>query len=101
MKIQLHFPTEAIRAIDQMGLRQRNPERLRWTTEHPASHYHTGVILRGNSGDMLDGQGFAGLHEAFGAWIECDSADTKRKVQNALVTVATELDDAIKINAGQ
>jgi len=39
------------------------------------------------------------INYAFGAWIECDSAETKRRCENALVTAATGLDDAIKVAA--
>lgn len=99
MKIKLCFPAEAIAEIKAMGLRQINPETLRWTTAHMMSHYGTGVILRGKSGELLDGRSFAAIHEAFGAWIECDSAETKQRCENALVTAATGLDDAIKVVA--
>lgn len=97
MIIRLCFPPESEAAIKNMGLRQRNPERLRWTTDHPASHYGCGVLLRGKSGDILDGASFKALNNAFGAWIEVDSVATKRRCENALVTAATELDDAIKV----
>jgi hypothetical protein len=97
MKIKLHFPAASIAAIKTMGLRQINPEVLRLVTDHPASSYGIGVILRGKSGMILDGRQFAQLHRAFGAWIECDSADTKRRIENALVTAATELDHAIRV----
>jgi hypothetical protein len=99
MKIKLRFPQAGIDAIKAMGLRQINPETLRWTTDHPASHYGTGVLLRGKSGEILDGHNFEVMHTSFGAWIECDSADTKRRVENALVTAASGLDDAIKVAA--
>lgn len=95
MKIKLFFPPESIVAIKELGMRQMNPETLRWTTEHSASSYGIGVLLRGKSGEILDGRSFKAMAEAFGAWIECDSADTKRRVENALVTAATELDDRI------
>lgn len=98
MKIKLFFPPEAIVAIKKLGLRQMNPETLRWTTDHPCSSYGIGVLLRGKSGEILDGRSFEAMHKAFGAWIECDSADTKRRVENALVTVATELDHAIIVH---
>lgn len=97
MRIKLYFPEPSITAISAMGLRQNNPETLRLVTDHPASSYGIGVLLRGKSGDILDGAQFAKLHHAFGAWVECDSADTKRRVENALVTAATELDDQIKV----
>ena len=98
MKISLNFPAFSVDAIEAMGLRQRNPEKLRLVTDHPASSYGIGVVLRGNSGDVLDGRSFQALNQAFGAWIECDSANTKRKVQNALVTAATGLDDFVKVS---
>jgi hypothetical protein len=98
MKIHLHFPDGGIAAINELGLRQRNPEKLRLVTDHPASSYGIGVILRGNTGEILDGRSFAALNKAFGAWIECDSADTKRRVENALATAAAELDDFIKVS---
>lgn len=97
MRIKLIFPADSLAAIKRLGLSQRSPETLRWTDEHPASHYGTGVILRGKSGDILDGRSFAAMANAFAAWIEVDSADTKRRVENALVTAATGLDNAIKV----
>lgn len=97
MKIRLLFPEAALQAITQMGLRQRSPETLRWTDRHMASHYGAGVLLRGKSGHILDGASFAAMHKGFGAWIECDSADTKRRAENALVSAASGLDDQIKV----
>ena len=97
MKIKLCFPVSGIDAIKALGLRQANPETLRLVTDHPASSYGIGVLLRGKSGEILDGRSFQAMHKAFNAWIECDSADTKRRVENALVTAATELDAAVKI----
>lgn len=95
MRIKLCFPDAGIAAISALGLRQKNPETLRWTTEHPGSSYGKGTLLRGKSGELLDGNSFAALHKAFGAWIEVDSADTKRRVAKALAT--PELDDEIRI----
>lgn len=97
MKIKLHFPPEAITAIRDMGLRQINPETLRWTTDHPASSHGMGVVLRGKTGEILDGRSFQALAKQFGAWIEVDAPLTKQRVENALVTAVTELDDAIKV----
>lgn len=97
MRIKMHFPPTGAAAIKEMGLRQRNPETLRWTTDHPASSYGIGVLLRGKSGEILDGRTFMGLHKAFGAWIEVDSPDTKRRVENALVTATSGLDGMIKV----
>lgn len=99
MKIKLHFPAEGITAINALGLRQPNPETLRWTTDHPASSYGMGVLLRGKSGEILDGRSFQAMQQ-FGAWIEVDSRQTKQRVENALVTAATGLDDQIRIAAG-
>ena len=99
MRIKLHFPEQSIAAITAMGLRQNNPETLRLVTDHPASSYGIGVILRGKSGHQLGGREFAQLVQAFGAWIECDSFRTKQRVENALVTAATEMDDAVKVVA--
>lgn len=96
----MHFSPQGESAIKALGLRQRNPETLRWTTQHSQSNYGIGVILRGKSGDLLDGRTFKALHDAFGAWIECDSADTKRRVENSLVTAVLGLDDAITIADG-
>lgn len=95
MRIRLHFSPQGEASIKAMGLRQRNPETLRWTTNHPQSHYGTGVLLRGKSGDLLDGKSFAVMAHLFGARIECDTPETKRRVENALVTAATGLDDLI------
>lgn len=97
MRITLHLPAESIAALRRMGMSQRQTEALRWTTEHSASSYGIGVLLRGKSGDILDGRTFAALVNAFGAWIECDSTDAKRRAENALVTAATGLDDAIRV----
>ena len=96
MRIKLHFPEQSIAKITAMGLRQNNPETLRLVTGHPASSYGVGVILRGKSGQQLSGREFAQLVQAFGAWVECDSGKTARRVRNALVTVATGMDDQIK-----
>lgn len=95
MRIKMHFPAASMTAIKDMGL--HNPETLRWTTDHSASSYGIGVLLRGKSGEILDGRAFMGLHKAFGAWIEVDSADTKRRVENALVTAASGLDEQIRV----
>lgn len=99
MKIKLQFPPEGITAINALGLRQPNPETLRWTTDHPASSYGMGVLLRGKSGEILDGRSFQSMHTAFGAWIEVDSMLAKQRVENALVTAASGLDDQIRIAA--
>lgn len=97
MKIKLHFPAVSIEAIKALGLRQMTPETLRWTTDHAASSNGIGVLLRGKSGEILDGRSFQAMHNGFGAWVECDSADTKRRCENALVTAVTGLDDQIKV----
>lgn len=96
MKIKLYFPDESIAAIKRMGLRQMSPETLRWTTDHPSSSYGLGVILRGKSGDILDGRSFAAMVHAFGAWIETDSDDTSRRVHHALVTAATGAANSVR-----
>lgn len=93
----MHFSPQGESAIKALGLRQRNPETLRWTAQHSQSNHGLGVLLRGKSGELLDGRAFKALHDAFGARIECDSINTKRRVENALVTVALGLDDAITI----
>jgi len=97
MRIRLHFPTASIVAIVAMGLTQRNPETLRWTTDHPASSYGLGTILRGKTGVVLCGRDFAALNANFGAWVECDCADTKRRVENALCTAAINLDHEVRL----
>ncbi|WP_439438032.1 hypothetical protein [Salinivibrio costicola] len=97
MKIKLYFPDESIAAINRMGLRQKSPETIRWTADHPQSNYAMGVLLRGKSGDILDGKSFAAMVHAFGAWIETDSEDTSRRVHNALVTVATGTESSVKV----
>ena len=96
MKIKLCFPASGIEAIKALGLRQGSPETLRLVTQHPMSSHGIGVLLRGKSGEILDGRTFEAL-QAFGAWIECDSPETKLRVENALVTVATGLDDRVKV----
>jgi hypothetical protein len=90
MRIKLHFPTAAIEGIKALGLRQINPETLRWTTDHHESHYGMGVILRGKSGVILDGRTFAVMSQHFGAWIEVDSAATKKKCELAMCSIAVE-----------
>lgn len=100
MKIKLHFSGAGIAAIKALGLRQINPETLRLTTQHSMSCHGIGVLLRGKTGEILDGRTFQALQH-FGAWIECDSADTKRRVENALCTALTELDDRIKVAHGE
>lgn len=97
MRIKLHFPDSGIEAIKALGLRQGNPETLRWTTDHSCSSHGIGVLLRGKSGEILDGRSFQAMHTAFGAWIEVDSERTKQRVENSLVTAVTGLDDQIKI----
>ncbi len=97
MKIKLHFPASGIEAIKALGLRQVNPETLRWTTDHSGSSHGIGVLLRGKSGEILDGRSSQAMHTAFNAWIEVDSKRTKQRVENALVTAITGLDDQIKI----
>jgi hypothetical protein len=94
MKMKLNFTQPGLEQIAALGLRQINPETLRLTTQHSMSSHGIGVLLRGKSGEILDGRTFQAL-QAFGAWIECDSADTKRRVENALVTAATGLDDRV------
>ena len=96
MKIKLHFPADGLEQIKALGLRQINPETLRLTTQHSMSSHGIGVLLRGKSGEILDGRTFQAL-QAFGAWVECDSAETKQRVENALVTAVTGLDDRIKV----
>lgn len=97
MKIKLYFPDESIAAIKRMGLRQMSPETLRWTADHPSSSYGIGVLLRGKSGEVLDGKSFAAMAHAFGAWIETDSEDTKRRVHSILTTAAMGTEDSVKI----
>lgn len=100
MRIKLHFPAEGHAAIVALGLRQLNPETLRWTDDPgKGSSYGLGVILRGKSGEGLSGQAFLAMHKAFGAWIEVDSADTQRRVRNALATALSEMDDHVRIAA--
>lgn len=97
MKIKLCFPASGIEAINALGLRQLNPEKLRLTTQHNMSSHGIGVLMRGKSRELLDGRSFMAMHKAFGAWIECDSAATALRVQNALVTSASGLDDQVKV----
>lgn len=94
MKIKLHFSADGLEQIKALGLRQTNPETLRLTTQHSMSSHGIGVLLRGKSGEILDGRTFQAL-QAFGAWIECDSDDTKRRVENCLVTAVAGLDDRV------
>ncbi|MDW0912973.1 hypothetical protein P2J45_14155 [Mannheimia haemolytica] len=68
-----------------------------WTADHPSSSYGMGALLRGKSGEILDGKSFAAMVHAFGAWIETDSEDTSRRVHNALVTAATGTEESVKV----
>jgi hypothetical protein len=81
MRARLVFPAEVIEGLKQQGLRQRSPERLRWTDQHSASSCSNGVLLRAKSSDVLDGFQFRALRNAFGAWIETDN---KERVARAL-----------------
>ncbi|MDW0840931.1 hypothetical protein P2J41_14180 [Mannheimia haemolytica] len=65
--------------------------------DHPSSSYGMGALLRGKSGEILDGKSFAAMVHAFGAWIETDSEDTSRRVHNALVTAATGTEESVKV----
>ncbi|MDW0915719.1 hypothetical protein P2J98_14165 [Mannheimia haemolytica] len=67
------------------------------TADHPSSSYGMGALLRGKSGEILDGKSFAAMVHAFGAWIETDSEDTSRRVHNALVTAATGTEESVKV----
>lgn len=99
MRIKLHFTPEGHAAIVALGLRNPNPETLRWTDDPgKGSSYGMGVILRGKSGEGLSGQAFMAMHKAFGAWIEVDSADTQRRVRNALATALSEMDDQVRVS---
>jgi len=97
MRIKLHFPAESIAKITAMGLRQASPETLRLVTDHPASRYGIGVILRGKSGQQLSGRQFAPLVRTFGAWIECDSEQTAQRVRKAMAIPWTDMDDFIRV----
>lgn len=81
MRARLIFPPEALAVIRRQGFRQRSPERLRWTTEHSASRYGGGVLLRGKSSEILDGYQFRILRDTYGARIETDD---QQKVARAL-----------------
>lgn len=67
-------------------------EKLRWTDQHPASHYGLGVILRGHGGDILDGAGFRALARA-GAKITCSDDRERRRVAGALAWKLLDLPD--------
>lgn len=97
MKIRLIIPPSGLTAIKAMGLRQASPEALRLVVDHPDSSYGLGVLLRAKSGEALGGRAFAALHQGFGAWIECDSLRTKQRVELALVTAATGMDDQVRV----
>lgn len=81
MRVHLKFTDGAMDRIRETGLRQPQVEKLRWTTDHPASSYGGGVLLRGQSSEILDGAQFQALRAAFGAWIETDNVE---RVQRAL-----------------
>lgn len=97
MRIKLYIPEERLAGLKALGITQSSRETLRWTTDHPASNYGLGVILRGKSGEILDGRTFALMVCIFGAWIETDSESTQRKVRNALATAAVGVDDHVKV----
>ena len=85
-----------IEAIKALGLRQATPETLRLVTQHSMSRRGIGVLMRGKSGEILDGRTFQSL-QAFGAWSDCDSVLTKSRGDQALVTVKTGLGDRITV----
>jgi hypothetical protein len=72
-RTRLVFSPAAIDSLRASGLRQRNPERLRWTDEHLVSRYGGGVLLRVKFGDILDGAQFRALCDALGVAIETDN----------------------------
>ena len=56
----------------QLGVRQRT--RLSWTTDHPASHDETGILVYA-SGEILDGFNFRGLRDTLGSWMKTNSPE--------------------------
>lgn len=97
MNITLHFPPTIIERLEADGDFFTNPETLTWTEEHPASNYGLGVILRSDGETLIDGLAFAQITYTYDAWIEVDSEDTWRKVNNALATGATQCQDRIRV----
>jgi hypothetical protein len=96
--IRLIFSTESIKSIRRMGLKQSQRERLRWSDQHPASSHGLGVLLRGQSDQLLDGDQFKKLVEAFGAHIECSTELEHKRVRNALAWGALGLpEDTVRL----
>ena len=97
MRVRLVFPPGAVDEIRAMGLRHSGAEKLRLVMDHPGSHHGLGVLLRGKSGDLLDGATLAVLRARWGAWIEVDDARVQAHVRRALATAPLGLDDAVII----
>lgn len=68
-------------------------EKLRWTDQHPSSHYGLGVLLRGHGGRILDGATFKSLALWCGAKIVCGDERERRRVAGALAYGALGLPD--------
>lgn len=83
-----------------MGLRQPNPETLRFKSFSAGNGLHVTLIGRGKSSDILDAKTFHALVSNFGAWIECDSEKSKRLVQTAIPAMGMGLYKFIKIVPG-
>jgi len=73
-------------------------ERLKWTTKHPLSKYGLGVVLRLESGELLDGATFSAM--ARDGWrIECSDSLDCRRVAGALAWSALGLPaDALTVH---
>ena len=54
------------------------PVSLRWNIKHPLSSYGSGILMRRNGAEILDGAAFRMLRDSRGAWIETDRPDRAR-----------------------
>lgn len=70
MKTTLIIPDSKMRKM----VAARKQSRLRWTTNHSASHYDLGVLLY-STGEILDGLSFRYLRKLLGASIKTSNPD--------------------------
>jgi len=73
--IKLIFPNPA--KLKEVGIIPVSVVALRWTTDHPASHYGLGVLLRKYGSEIVDGATFRAARDNFGAVIVTDMSRGK------------------------
>jgi len=65
--IRLLYPDIAIATLRQQGIKLKKIQALRWTDQHPQSHYGLGVLLYPKSADIFGGQTFIASRDKWGA----------------------------------